>query len=187
MSEDPQAKPNERSIPIEAAYCYCPRCGAKNPNVGEVPFRCQQCSMSSFFGPVAAVGGIVTNDSGEILLVRRARDPGKGCWGLPGGFVDRGETVEHALAREVKEETQLEVTTSRLLMSYPNQYDYRGVVAPVIDLFFCCEVRSPDQIFLAADELDHHVWAHPTAEHLNNMAFHSNRIAIEHLLSMQGE
>ena len=123
------------------------------------------------------------NDRNELLLVRRACDPGKGCWGLPGGFVDRNETIEEALAREVKEETQLVITSCELLITHPNQYNYRGVVAPVIDLFYCCEVESPDQISLAVDELDHHVWAHPTAEHLEKMAFQSNRIAVECLLS----
>ncbi len=86
--------------------------------------------------------------------------------GAAGGFVDRNETIDEALAREVKEETQLVISSCELLMTHPNQYNYQGVVAPVIDLFYCCEVESPDQISLAVDELDHHVWIHPTAQHL---------------------
>ena len=142
--------------------------------------------MASFFGPVAAVGAIVSNENDEILLVRRARNPGKGCWGLPGGFVDRNETIEAALAREVKEETQLVITTMKFLITHPNHYNYQGVVAPVIDLFFCCQVESSDQLSLAKDELDHHVWVHPTANHLAKMAFESNRIALQYLLSSRG-
>lgn len=170
-------------IQIESAYRYCPRCGQPNHRVGQIPFRCARCGMSAFFGPVAAVGALVTNDQDQLLLVRRARDPGKGCWGLPGGFVDRNETVESALAREVREETQLIITSSELLMTHPNEYNYRGVVAPVIDLFYRCQVESPREISLAPDELDYHIWAHPTAEHLDKMAFESNRIAIRYLLS----
>ena len=51
----------------------------------------------------------------QILLVQRKRPPFAGCWSLPGGSVELGETVEEALIREVREETGLEVRVSRLL------------------------------------------------------------------------
>ena len=173
-------KPTKQDVvPIESAFRFCPGCGKQNPSIGQIPFSCDACQMSNFFGPVAAVGALVTNENDELFLVRRARDPGKGQWGLPGGFVDRGESVEEALAREVYEETQMKVTSVNLLTTRPNEYKYKGVISPVIDLFYCCDVESRDQIKLAEDELDHFVWVRPTAEHLENMAFISNRIAIE--------
>ena len=171
---------------IESVYKFCPQCGTPNEAVGEIPFRCSECEFASFFGPVAAVGALIVNDVDELLLVRRARDPGKGCWGLPGGFVDRNESVEAALAREIQEETQLVMTTCQLILTGPNQYNYRGIVAPVIDLFYRCEVSNRDQISLALDELDYFQWARPTQEHLGNMAFESNRIAIEHWMQNLG-
>ena len=167
------------SVPIEAVIEYCPRCGKPNESVGDLPFRCKNCDMTMFFGPVAAVGALVINQHDELLLVRRARDPGKGCWGLPGGFVDRGETIEEALRREAFEETKLELSDVRLLTTFPNQYNYRGVVAPVIDLFYVCQANSDTELSLAEDELDHFIWVRPTEEHLNRMAFESNRKAIE--------
>ena len=142
------------------------------------------CGFAQFFGPVAAVGALVTNAESELLLVRRAKNPGKGCWGLPGGFVDRFETAEAAVAREVREETDLRVVQTKFLMTHHNQYNYAGIVAAVIDLFFCCDV-SPGEISLVDGELDHYEWVHPTPEHLANMAFPSNRIAIERW--MRGE
>ena len=129
----------ESPIHKENALHYCPRCGNQNASVGTIPFRCENCEFTEFFGPVAAVGALVRNVQNEILLVRRARDPGKGLWGLPGGFVDRDETVESALAREVFEETRLVVTTCSFLMTNPNHYEYRGITALVIDLFFVCD------------------------------------------------
>ncbi|QDT09579.1 NUDIX hydrolase [Planctomycetes bacterium K23_9] len=171
------------SNPIESVYRFCPRCGAESRDVGSVPFRCHSCQFSLFFGPVAAVGGLVVDAEQRLLLVRRSRDPGKGLWGLPGGFVDRDENVEEALAREVIEETQLVVTSSKLLMTGPNQYNYQGVVSPVIDLFYLCEVADSTVINLAADELDQFVWVQPGPEYLESMAFESNRRAVEFWLA----
>jgi ADP-ribose pyrophosphatase YjhB (NUDIX family) len=170
---------------IEETYEFCPRCAAPNQQLGEIPFRCQACNFACFFGPVAAVGGLVVNDAGLLLFVRRGREPGKGRWGLPGGFVDRDETVEAALKREIAEETGLVVERTVYLTTFPNQYNYGGVVAPVIDLFFICYVRSDQAVEIAADELEHFEWSQPTDELLNNMAFESNRQAILYWLSQR--
>jgi len=173
-----------RSQSIEHHYQFCPKCGSPSGDAAAVPFRCSECGFAQFFGPVAAVGALVTNEANELLLVRRARDPGKGRWGLPGGFVDRDETIEDAMRREVREETKLEVAQPRYLMSHPNDYDYKGIVSPVIDLFYTAQAISPQNISLAKDELDFHLWVRPNEQHLNDMAFQSNRIAIEYWLQM---
>jgi mutator protein MutT len=165
--------------PIETTFQNCPDCGISPSSIGEVPFRCANCGYAHFFGPVAAVGGLVVNTNNELLMVRRAQDPEKGKWGLPGGFVDRGETIEQALEREVFEETGLKLGSSRYLISFPNLYDYQGVVAPVIDLFFVCQVQSDDAVSLDQTELDDFEWLYPTARRLQEMAFPSNRSAIE--------
>lgn len=64
------------------------------------------------------VDGVVVNASGEILLIKRALDPYKAYWALPGGFLDWGETTEEAVIREVKEETGLIATAVMLLGVY---------------------------------------------------------------------
>lgn len=57
--------------------------------------------------PVPAVAAVVVRD-GEILLVRRGKEPSKGKWSVPGGSVEWGETLAQAVKREVREETGLE-------------------------------------------------------------------------------
>lgn len=56
--------------------------------------------------PIAGVGAVIL-DGGKILLEKRKNDPGKGKWTIPGGLVELGESLEHALIREVEEETCL--------------------------------------------------------------------------------
>jgi 8-oxo-dGTP diphosphatase len=65
-------------------------------------------------GPQLAVGAIVVRDE-KLLMVRRANEPGRGLWSLPGGRVERGEYLADALSREVAEETGLEVSIGSLV------------------------------------------------------------------------
>lgn len=64
--------------------------------------------------PEIAVGAVVVRDD-QLLMVRRAENPGRGLWTIPGGRVERGEYLSAALQREVREETGLEITPGALL------------------------------------------------------------------------
>ncbi|MGA2740488.1 MAG: NUDIX hydrolase [Bryobacteraceae bacterium] len=58
--------------------------------------------------PILGVGALIFNRD-KILLVERGKEPLKGYWSLPGGVLEAGETLEHGVVREVREETGLEV------------------------------------------------------------------------------
>lgn len=59
---------------------------------------------------VLAASAVITDDDGRVLLVQRLEPPDVGKWTVPGGRVEPGETTAEAAAREVREETGLEVS-----------------------------------------------------------------------------
>ena len=65
--------------------------------------------------PTVAVGAIVFDDDGRVLVVQRARPPAQGLWSVPGGKVEAGESIAAAVAREVREETGLDVEVGPLV------------------------------------------------------------------------
>ncbi len=66
---------------------------------------------------IRCVGAVVHDATGRLLLIRRATDPGRGQWSLPGGRVEPGETDAEAVIRELREETGLEVVPGKLVGS----------------------------------------------------------------------
>ena len=97
---------------------------------------------------LAAVAGLIKNNSGDLLLVRRASDPKLRKLDLPGGFVNVGESAEDALFREIKEDLNFEITSCQFIKSQSNEYKYNGVIYYPLDLFFECTVKSFENIKL---------------------------------------
>lgn len=81
-------------------------------------FRCPSCgaAIDPLPFPAVTVDAIIETEPGHVLLVQRKYPPLG--WALPGGFVDVGETLEDACAREVKEETGLVVTGLTQMRTY---------------------------------------------------------------------
>ena len=99
---------------------YCHRCGERlgeREVGGRLRPSCASCGETVFLDPKVAVA-VVATDDGEILMVKRDIDPMMGRWSLPAGYVDRGEVVEEAAVREVREETGVEIRLDSLLGVY---------------------------------------------------------------------
>ncbi len=64
--------------------------------------------------PIVGVGGVIF-DGPSVLIAQRGREPGKGTWSLPGGAVELGEKVVHALKREIREEIGIEIEVGGLI------------------------------------------------------------------------
>jgi len=108
-------------------YKFCPLCSrafVKKRLIPNEPERlvCSACGFVFYLDPKLVACTIAETDRG-IVLQRRNKYPRKGCWVLPGGFVDRGETLEEAAVREFYEETGLHSTINCLLgnYSYPGE------------------------------------------------------------------
>jgi 8-oxo-dGTP diphosphatase len=83
--------------------------------------------------PVVGVGGVVI-DNGRALLIRRGSEPLRGEWSIPGGTLELGESLEHGVIRELKEETGLTVRILEMIEVFDRIYeaeaDAAGGVAP---------------------------------------------------------
>lgn len=141
---------------------------------------CPSCGLHFYLNSAAAVAGYVIDDQGRLLLGRRARDPGKGMLGPPGGFLDFGETAEEAVRREIREETGLEVRIVAYLGSFPNRYFYRDILYPTLDLFFLCRVGS-FATAAALDEVDSLLVLPWREVNRAEIAFESMRLAFDRL------
>ena len=99
---------------------FCTQCGASLQmelvEERQRP-RCPACGQVVFLDPKLVAVALVPK-GGELLLIRRTSEPGRGLWALPGGYVERGEPVEEAVAREVQEETGLTVRVQGLVGLY---------------------------------------------------------------------
>ncbi|MBL8566283.1 MAG: NUDIX hydrolase [Hyphomicrobiaceae bacterium] len=83
--------------------------------------------------PLLTVDCVVVDEDGKILLIRRRNPPFAGLLALPGGFVDKGETVEAACRREVQEETGVELGRLQLVGVYSRpDRDPRGHTCSVV-------------------------------------------------------
>jgi ADP-ribose pyrophosphatase YjhB (NUDIX family) len=87
-------------------------------------------------------------------VCRRAKEPKKGTLDLAGGFVDRFETAEEGVAREVQEETGLEVVETQYQFSLPNTYLYSGFLVHTLDQFFLCRVKDHARLQAMDDVAD---------------------------------
>lgn len=108
---------------------------------------------------LGAAGTLIEDGEGRILLVKRC-DCGK--WGIPGGLMEYGETMEQTAVREAKEETGLDVECSALLGVYSGFFSRRSKTQPVVAAFiaravggelYCDHIETDELCWFGADDL----------------------------------
>lgn len=136
----------------ENVFKFCPRCGsAKFLAKSNKEMHCNACGFRYFLNPAAAVAVLINNASGQLLLTRRRHAPAAGMLDLPGGFVDKSETAEDAIMREIMEELNLRVDDMRFFGSFPNEYLFDGIVYFTLDIVFECTIGNFEPLRPADD------------------------------------
>lgn len=90
--------------------------------------------------PVLTVDALIADPERGVLLIRRGRDPFAGCWALPGGFVEVGESLVEACVREAREETGLEIEPVEVLGVYSDPS--RDPRSHTVSVVFLCRATG---------------------------------------------
>ncbi len=114
-----------RGVPawLAATLNYCSRCGAAL-RLGTLPeedrerLACEACGYIAYVNPRLVVTTLPVTDSGDVMLLRRGIEPGRGLWAQPGGFMEIDETVHEGAVRETLEETGLVVEPGQIVGLY---------------------------------------------------------------------
>jgi mutator protein MutT len=160
-------------------FRFCPVCGSEKFEINNFKSkRCHRCNFVYYLNPSAATAAFIENGQGELLVCRRAKEPAAGTLDLPGGFTDMDETSAETIAREIKEELNLEVAHSEILFSLPNRYCYSGMEIPTLDIFFRCRIGNFDRL-QAADDVAEAFFMNPEDLKPEEFGLHSIRKAVE--------
>ncbi len=157
-----------RTVPV------CPHCATRV----ERPLGCERCGWRWYANPMPAAGTLVerVNTAGEpeVLLLRRAVEPGLGGWDLPAGYLETGESVEEAACRETAEEAGFDVELVELIGVYTSRPGNA-----VSTIYLARPVQPGVSVHTDAESSDH-AWVTraDTAAWLPRMAFRSMATAL---------
>jgi len=102
-------------------WLWCPRC--RGPlEAGHGCTECESCGFVAWANSAPTACAVCEDDDGRLLLVRRAHEPFRGFWDIPGGFLDEGEPPLDGLRRELLEETGLEIEPGDYLGAWIDRY-----------------------------------------------------------------
>lgn len=117
--------PSGRGVPswLAANLNFCSSCGG-SLRFGSIDgedrerLACADCGHIAYVNPRLVVTTLPITEAGEIVLLRRGIEPGRGAWAQPGGFLEVDETVNQAAIRETWEETRLIVEPGEIVGLY---------------------------------------------------------------------
>ena len=145
----------------EQRLFFCYKCGGKLGKSKEKKGRliCLDCKTISYENPIVGVAGMVFDNKGRILMVRRAANIDyAGLWCIPCGYVEYDEDIRVAVAREIKEETGLVVKPGEVFAVHSN---FHNPLQHTVGIWFLCSVISGK--LKAGDDADKAEWFYPGA------------------------
>jgi ADP-ribose pyrophosphatase YjhB (NUDIX family) len=141
-----------------AGWKHCPRCGAAvAPEGGHVV--CSVCGFTAYAHSDVTASALVIDEAGLVLLARRARQPERGRWDLPGGFLAEGEHPLHGIRRELLEETGLEVEPLDFVGVWMDRYGEGETAPATLNMYWTARVLSGEAH--AADDVAELRWFAP--------------------------
>ena len=145
-------------------WTTCPVCRARLERVarGGVPRpACRACGFTFFANPGVGAASVIRDASGLVLLVQRAPGQfGAGRWCFPCGFVEWGEDVRAAAAREAREEAGVEVVIGEVVQVASNFHEPEK---PTVGIWFAATLADPAARPVAGDDAVAVGWFDPTA------------------------
>jgi len=119
---------------MQSGYKFCPQCATPLARITQAEdggdkerLRCPACNFTAWNNPVPVLAGVIEYD-GQILLARNAAWPGR-MFALITGFMEAGETPQEGIAREIKEETNLDAGALSLIGVYDFQRMNQLIIA----------------------------------------------------------
>lgn len=131
---------------------FCPYCSGpfeRKSVHGRLRLVCTRCNEIYYENPLPASTALVVNGRNQLLLGRRAVEPARGQWCLPGGFVEMGETMEQASLRELREETGLEGKIESFVGCFYQESRFYGSI-----IIFGYKVKSLSGELQAGDDME---------------------------------
>ncbi|MBU1865179.1 MAG: NUDIX hydrolase [Actinobacteria bacterium] len=153
-------------------FTFCPQCATRlewRRAHGRERSVCPECGYIHFRNPGVGAAVVIRDESGRVLMVRRAPGASRaGYWSIPAGFVDYGEEIRAAAARELQEETGLVAEIGDVLFVASNFHDPAKLTVGVwfegVVVGGCLE---------AGDDADEVGWFSP--DDLPDLAFETDR------------
>jgi NAD+ diphosphatase len=138
-----------------AGWKFCPRC-REELRGDELRLECPACGFVTYASSKATAGALVEDGEGRVLLARRAHEPFKGRWDIPGGFLEEGEHPLDGVRRELREETGLDVEPLEFLGAWMDSYGGDSTAEATLNLYWTARAVGGEAA--PADDVDALRW-----------------------------
>ncbi len=138
-------------------YKYCSNCGEIFNKKSEILYVCPTCDFRIFISPKPTTVALIINNQNELLVTKRAYEPWKGKWGIPGGFINGGEGAPEALSREIFEELNVHIKPSEFIYfgSFSGLYPYKDIEYQLVYTYYTLDLKDDIDITLSDEATEY--------------------------------
>jgi 8-oxo-dGTP diphosphatase len=142
-------------VPELEDWTYCPRCRT-DLTCDEKRLECPACGFIVYGSSKPTASALVIGDDGRLLLARRAADPFRGRWDMPGGFLEEGEHPLDGLRRELREETGVEIEPIDFIGVWMDRYGGDSTAQATLNFYWTARIVSGEPV--PADDVSELAW-----------------------------